>query len=267
MATRKKKETAIANYDAEFAAYAEEFKDQEANVGGGQFFSTRGGRLKLDGNELPDSQIACVILDSVMENCYYEDTDFDADNIKSPDCYAFGRSEDTMAPHADAANPQAKSCAECPHNVFGSAIKGKGKRCQNRRRLALVSAGTIAKDGYFEAEVDPDWYAKQEAAYLKLSPTMLRPYASYIKTLAASKRPPFGAFTKIKIEPSDATQIAAKFELLDNVPAALAPTLIERHKVTRETIAFGYQRNDDAEPEKKATKKKTTKKKTTRARR
>lgn len=62
---------------------------------------------------------------------------------QKPDCY----SSDGVAPAADAQNPQAKKCATCPHNQWGSRIsdKGatKGKACSDTVRLAVAAAGQI----------------------------------------------------------------------------------------------------------------------------
>lgn len=56
-----------------------------------------------------------------------------------PTCY----SNDGIAPSAEAAEPQAKKCALCPHNQFGSRVNddgtaGKGKACADQPRLAVA---------------------------------------------------------------------------------------------------------------------------------
>jgi hypothetical protein len=60
-----------------------------------------------------------------------------------PDCY----SADGVAPAADAANPQAKKCATCAHNQWGSRVteKGatKGKACSDTVRMAVAAAGQL----------------------------------------------------------------------------------------------------------------------------
>lgn len=72
-------------------------------------------------------------------------TGYDKDNSEGqkPDCY----SSDGISPAADAKNPQAKKCATCPHNQWGSRIteKGasKGKACNDTVRLAVAAAGQI----------------------------------------------------------------------------------------------------------------------------
>src|SRR5690606_31878069 len=89
---RKAKTTALATYDEELAKLAEEAASQEANTGGGQFFSTRGGVLSLNGAPIPNNEMAVIILDGILVNTYYQGG-FDPDSPSSPICYAFGRDE------------------------------------------------------------------------------------------------------------------------------------------------------------------------------
>jgi hypothetical protein len=60
-----------------------------------------------------------------------------------PDCY----SSDGIEPAADAQSKQAKKCATCPHNQWGSRIteKGatKGKACSDTVRMAVAAAGQV----------------------------------------------------------------------------------------------------------------------------
>jgi hypothetical protein len=68
-----------------------------------------------------------------------------AENQK-PDCM----SNDGIKPEAGVEAPQAKSCAACPHNQWGSKIgenAGKGKACQDSVRLA-VSTSDMINDPY-----------------------------------------------------------------------------------------------------------------------
>lgn len=51
----------------------------------------------------------------------------------APDCF----SNDGNAPDAKAANPQARSCNDCPQNVKGSG-QGQSKACRYSRRIAVL---------------------------------------------------------------------------------------------------------------------------------
>lgn len=74
---------------------------------------------------------------------YLKGYDKDTSEGQKPDCY----SADGIEPAADSQNKQAKKCATCPHNQWGSRIseKGatKGKACSDTVRMAVAPAGQI----------------------------------------------------------------------------------------------------------------------------
>lgn len=74
---------------------------------------------------------------------YLKGYDKDSSEGQKPDCY----SNDGVEPAADAQNKQAKKCATCPHNQWGSRVseKGatKGKACADAVRMAVAPAGQI----------------------------------------------------------------------------------------------------------------------------
>ena len=74
---------------------------------------------------------------------YLKGYDKDTSEGQKPDCY----SADGVEPAADAQNKQAKKCATCPHNPWGSRIseKGatKGKACSDTVRMAVAPAGQL----------------------------------------------------------------------------------------------------------------------------
>lgn len=59
-----------------------------------------------------------------------------------PLCY----SNDGVAPSINAQEPQCKTCAACPQNIWGSHVSEdgkKGKACSDSKRLAIAPAGQI----------------------------------------------------------------------------------------------------------------------------
>jgi hypothetical protein len=74
---------------------------------------------------------------------YIKGYDKDTSEGQKPDCY----SNEGVEPAADAQNKQAKKCATCPHNQWGSRVseKGatKGKACADAVRMAVAPAGQI----------------------------------------------------------------------------------------------------------------------------
>ena len=256
-AKKPEKITSLTNYDSAFAEQAEEAAGQEAHVSGGQFFSLSGATLKFDGSPIPGNHMSVVILDSVLANTYYAER-YDADSPAAPDCYAFGRDPDEMAPHEDSASPCSDRCAGCDMNEFGSADQGRGKACANRRRLALIPAGMLAENGEYTPPEDGD-LESAEVAYLAVPPTSTRGFAAFVKKLKSSlKRPPHGVVTKISVVPDTKSQLKVLFEVIEAVSGEDAGVVIERNRVERENTTFPYPKAEEKKeqkPKKRAGKK------------
>lgn len=243
MAANKKPSTEVANWDEELAKLAESSAKMEAHTGGGSFFSIKSGVLSWQDNPLKNNEMAVIILDSILENVFYEG-EWDPDNIQSPTCFAFGRDEDEMAPHkmvVEAGNEQYDRCNGCEKNEFGSAEKGKGKACRNTRRLAMIPAGHFAKDGSFEIIEDLDHFETAEVGFMKLPVTSVKGFSTFVKQVASTiKRPPFGIITKVEVVPDAKSQFKVLFEPLMNVPDDVMQAIFKRHKDTAATIDFPY---------------------------
>lgn len=89
----------------------------------------------------PANSIQVVIVRANPNNnrSYYT-TGFQKGIKSRPACF----SNDGVKPDAQSTDPQAKSCAVCPHNRFGSAIDqngmpGKGKACTESKLLAVAA--------------------------------------------------------------------------------------------------------------------------------
>lgn len=252
MATTKKatasKSTALVKWDEELAKQAEIAAGMEANTGGGQFFSTKGGILSWQDAPLPGNQMAVIILDSILENVYYEGR-YDPDVPQGPICFAFGRDEKTMRPHQiaiDAGGHQHDQCAGCPMNEFGSAETGRGKACRNTRRLAMIPAGTFSQAGKFELFEEEEHFASTTIGFMKLPVTSVKGYSSFVKQVAgALRRPPFGIVTKVKVVPDPKTQFKVIFEPIMNIPDELMGNIMQRHEEAKSIIDFPYQPNDE----------------------
>lgn len=238
--------TAIVNWDQTLAEQAEIAAGMEKNTGGGQFFSMKGGQLSFNDNPVPGNQMAVVIVDSVLENVFYEG-DYDPTTPTSPTCFAFARDESDLAPHevvTAADQAQHDTCDGCPMNEWASAAKGKGKACRNTRRLAMVAAGTF-DNGRFKPIEDPAHYESASFGYMKLPVTSVKGYASFVKQIAgALRRPPHGIFTKVTVAPDAKTQFKVVFEPISVVPNSLLPALMKRNKESQATIMFPYTLSD-----------------------
>ena len=98
---------------------------------------------------------------------YLKGYDKDSSEGQKPDCY----SNDGIEPAADSQNKQAKKCATCPHNQWGSRIseKGatKGKACNDTVRMAVAAAGML-----------------NDPMLLRVPPASIRALGEYGQTLA-----------------------------------------------------------------------------------
>lgn len=231
--------TQLNTWDEQLAKDATVASKMEESTATGNFFSTRGGRLSFNDNRLPNDEMAVIILDHVLENIYFE-ADFDPDNPQGPTCFAFGREEKVLVPHEIVEHKQCETCKGCPQNEWGSANKGRGKACRNIRRLAVISAGALDKDGRFTAH-DAGQFEKNAIAYLKIPVTSTKAYAAFVKQLASAMgRPPYGVFTRISLEADDDNQFKVNFEVIDKVPDKLAAVVTARHKEAVDSIMFPY---------------------------
>ena len=150
----------------------------------GRNISTRGKVFTLPDGTSSQGPLQAVILDHRNFNRYYTKP-YDPQNPAPPDCFAISKELTTMAPHEDAAEKQAKSCAECPMNQFGSAANGKGKACRNTVRLAVAAA---------------DATANSEPMILTVSPTGLKSWHSMVNTLGATGLLPIQVVTEIAFD-------------------------------------------------------------------
>lgn len=240
----------IVSYKAQLAEQARKYAAAEP-LSGGDFLSIKGGILSVGGEVMPGNQICVIILDSVRENTYFT-AKYDPDAAASPTCYAFGRTDEEMAPHhtmqvaPDYFIPQAESCTGCPHAEWGSSDTGRGKACQNRRRLALIPAGYYqAKRGSrdFDLEIftDPEHYASAEMAFLKLPVLSVKNYAAFVNEASASFRmPPYGVIARLYVEPDPKAQFVVKFDIIEEIPEEIIPAVIARHEAALNQIITGY---------------------------
>lgn len=249
--------TALTNWDEALAADAVAAVATEASTGGAPAFSIKGGVLMFNDVAIPNNEMAVIVLDSVIENAFY-DTDYDPDNITPPTCFAFGRDENTMAPHETVfAHKQAQNetCQGCKFNKFGTADKGRGKACGNRRRMMLIPAGEINKSGDFEPETDSKEIERSISGQLKIPPTSLKLWGNYVKQVAGTmNRPPHGVMTKMKVIPDQKSQFKVTFQLLGKIDNSLMAAVMERRKEALIQIETPYNLDveEAAEPTPKA---------------
>lgn len=249
----------LVRWDEQLAKDAEVASAMEANAGGGQFFSTKGGVLTWQDAPMPNNQMAVIIVDHIFETVYYAE-EYDASNPQAPDAFAFARREEDLEWHKDSIAPYAgtpvKGSDICE---WGSADKGRGKAAKETRRLAMIPAGQFNAAGKFELINDEEHYATTPVGYMRLPITSVKGFAGFVKQVAgALRRPPHGIITKVKLVPDPKNQFLVLFEPIVNVPDALMGAVMKRREEVMPIIDFPYQPREEGE---KTTKKGPAKKK------
>lgn len=77
--------------------------------------------------------VAILRVNPGMSKAYYSEGYQEGADAK-PDCF----SNDGLRPDPMARDAQAKSCASCPFNAFGSSNTGRGKACPDTKRIAVA---------------------------------------------------------------------------------------------------------------------------------
>lgn len=265
MARKPTQPTDVANWDEELARMAGATTALTDSGGGGRFFSTKAGILSYDDTPLPGNQMCAIIGSWCLENVFYTEA-YSADTRTPPTCFAFCKDpdgKDEMGPpdivdSEEIFERQSDDCKTCPQNAWGSAEVGRGKACSNRRRLAMIPAGTytkVGKTGGFELALidDTDHFKSAEEAYLKVPVTSGKLFDNYVKQVAEElKRPLFAVYTRVFLEPNAKSQFTVNFELIESVDNALLQTLMTRHKLLTDGIDFPYTPFVDSEADKPA---------------
>lgn len=101
--------------------------------------------MRLDGDG-PRASLDLVIVkaNGLLSKTWYEGG-WDENNSNPPDC----ASANGVFPDAGVAKKQSNVCATCPKNAWGSDPKGgRGKACQDHRRLAVVPLSDLRLEMY-----------------------------------------------------------------------------------------------------------------------
>jgi hypothetical protein len=237
-------------------AETQEVMVKEPEFDGIQTISLRHGRMSLNDKELPNSELQCIIIGSILERTWY-DRPFDADDKAPPNCFALGHVMSELKPHENVPAAPSPQCKGCPLAEFGTAMQGKGPACKTRMKLLVVPAPDNIKP---EALVDP------EMAFIKVSPTSVVNFnglgtggkaPGYEKTLALKGLAPWGAITKVMNKPHPKKMAEVTFEFVkSNIadePLMAASYALAAKAEVELNAAFEYD-EEDAKDEKPATK-------------
>jgi hypothetical protein len=168
---------------------AEDLKALQQQVGGTSVMQIRmsGKGFTTPDGETQDS-IQGVIVDFASANVHYPGQ-YEKDKPSPPNCFAFHKIIDQMAPHSSAPEPQAEMCSECPLNKFESGV-GKSKACKNTRKLALIQENAT--------EDSPIWI-------LSVPPKSLSYFDTYVSSTLSGRHgiTPICAVTTITMDPRE----------------------------------------------------------------
>jgi hypothetical protein len=229
------------------ASKARQYEPERAGT-----WSIRGGVFR-HGEDEYGSELCVIIVEALRENTYYPKR-FTQGEKNVPVCYAYGHAEGDMAPHESMASspyfqPQAEACSGCPKNVWGSADKGEGKACQNRRRLAMLPAGVFGEDEsgrVLDLFDTPEHYERADMTQIRLPVTSVKFWKEYLKHLDTKVgRPPWGVITRVFLKPDANDQFHVQFELIDVVPDELYDVLEARAQQAAPQMVQVYQAPED----------------------
>ncbi len=254
MAKRKKKQViSMKDMEKQMSTYATD-ATARTRVAAGNTLGIRAGKFTFKQNVIGRT-MKCVILDHVFSNAFYGDDDFDPDNPIPPTCLALSVGGKDMKPIGASPQAQNNACQGCDQNRWGSAEVGRGKKCKNQYRLAILEPG-----------VDPE---DAEIAVLTVPPTSLVNFTKYVDGLATKLKParaPNGVITEISFE-ADADWPILKFEMAAKIDdpelfMAITSRMEEARNVLMEEPDFSgwKEATNKGSKKKKKTKKKTKKK-------
>jgi len=186
---RRKEANLPANIDAELEAEAAGISSTIDSSGGNfiKLDQKNGEYFDIPNLGQSESPMSVVIVDYISVNSLYRGK-YDPSNIAPPDCWAINKDIGLMVPSERVENPEADSCADCPNNEFGS--DGAGKACKNTKLLAVLPPNSTDED---------------ELAYIRVSPTGLKSFNSFVSGVAARmKKPPVSVIVELSIVPSGA---------------------------------------------------------------
>jgi len=189
--------------------------------GGAVFLSTKGGVLSYKDNPIAGNSIDVVVLASPVERLFYKSR-YDPTKPEGAACFALGPTLSDLKPNAASIEPQHSQCVGCPRDQWGSSLSGgKGKACAEKRRLLLMTADSI---------VDADSVKVAEVAALRTPVTSVKPFATYLQTIASTtKRPLSSVITKISIVPDPKSQFKLQFSFVKVIDdMAIVRALIDR---------------------------------------
>lgn len=237
---------AIQPWEEEMAKAAKRQASVEKPMGLFKQVAVKGGVMYIDEKPIPGNKFDAVVLCATHENQWYNKP-YNPNVPAVPACYAFGDQtledpEAEMAPSKDVEEIQGDEdgkCVGCWANKMGSADLGRGKACQNVRRLILVTADAVES---------VDALKDAEARAMKIPVMSVKNWVAFVHELdEMAHRPSYGAVVQISCvpDPKSQWQIKFAFQELITFDADLYETMKKRVGTAGKEIASPYPKMED----------------------
>jgi hypothetical protein len=212
--------TALAKLeDWEIEAQASARAEKAKEVLGIPRITHKGSIIKIDDKPVKGNTLRHVIVDFIFSKAYYT-KEYDPNGPpQTPVCYAYGREEAGMVPHAESSKKQHDQCGGCPHNKFNTAEKGRGKRCKDERKVAAIVELTKPTD-----------IAKAEVRQYSVPPGSLRNWGNYLSSL--NEVTPTGdvrsVLTELGAQPMDTGAYSLNFTAIEKLTKEFHKAVLAR---------------------------------------
>jgi hypothetical protein len=204
------------------------------SVGGFSSIGIKGQRwsLRHQGESYPflrdDDNSPLTYLDVVIlednphtSKLYFGDGAFTEESAAGPIC----ASVKGDVPDPGVSMPQNKVCATCRHNQFGSGAAGRGKACQDNRRLAVMLMPKMTLKMLGNPLLEP--------VFFKVPPASLKTFKAYGDQLRHQGLPHEAVITRMSFNPEKNWEIVFKLvEGLSDKAAEHVIMLLERDSAT-----------------------------------
>jgi hypothetical protein len=169
-----------------------------------------------DGTPLPYLDAVIVGVNPGISKLFYVGS-YTEGSAAPPDC----ASADGVKPDPGVPQQQNPICGTCRHNAWGSAVNGKGKACQDHKKIAVLLMPYLTKKLF-------DGQPMLTPVYLKVPPDSLKNWKSYGDTLQHRGAHWASVITRIGFAPDRLFQLTFAFhKALTNAEAPVVIPLLE----------------------------------------
>lgn len=232
--------TAVVDRDAELKRQiATQQKMLGAISTSSKFLSFKSGQLLIDKTAVPGAKTQLIVLAVLAERAMHKNA-YNPSVRQSPDCYAYAELDEEgeqteMMPHSESRDPQNKQCHDCQWNKFRTALQGKGKRCRESLRIAVLPAGKDMK--------------KSDVWHARIPITSVPKFKELSDTILGSGRLLHEVVVELSVVPDPKNQFVINWKPVHPVDPKDKQHVEAKALSAQKNIAFPYP-NFDEEDEK-----------------